>query len=358
MNPHDHNPIEPPPSQQQEKSGSSTAGSHHHHHHQLPNAAFCMDAISPEGVTEKLFIPDEDPARFERLMEEAFSLYQPANVTEAGLVTDAVQARWFLWRRQRARLHFENIVHRRVGNLEHWEPEHFRFLQMLDRFKAQAELTLTRTLANLRGLGVGQGGSDESFDARWQHQWEIQKERLSIEREKLELAKAKDARLAPQQAAEALWNAEIANGHLQRMREQKEFEQQRQQAAAQRPLPQDPIRFCKGHQCWVIFQSAQISYENRQTRIEDLSPSNDMVRRMIHLANRYQHPPQFVIRDFDFLDTLPPEYEEVLADFTLPNSLESAFTHKLTFEEFLNLADVEDEVIESQQPLSQPPLEE
>ena len=142
------------------------------------------------------------------------------------------------------------------------------------------------------------------------------------------------------------------------MREQKEFEQQRQQAAAQRPLPQDPIRFCKGHQCWVIFQSAQISYENRQTRIEDLSPSNDMVRRMIHLANRYQHPPQFVIRDFDFLDTLPPEYEEVLADFTLPNSLESAFTHKLTFEEFLNLADVEDEVIESQQPLSQPPLEE
>ena len=153
-----------------------------------PRAFACLNAITHGGTAETLFILGEDPAAFDGLLYEAFSIHQPVTTEDAALVTDSVVSRWMLWRRQSALIHFEHQLSCEIGDSSHWRAEHFHSLHLLDRYKTQAERSHQRTFNQLRALrkDIDQAG-------RWQEQLALQKQRFSLSRERFEFAQQKHA---------------------------------------------------------------------------------------------------------------------------------------------------------------------
>src|SRR5580698_886469 len=69
----------------------------------LPLTALtCLNGLKHGGTSLTLFIPGEEPQDFYSLLAESFETHQPSTGEDSALVTDAIVARWFLWRRQRA----------------------------------------------------------------------------------------------------------------------------------------------------------------------------------------------------------------------------------------------------------------
>ena len=154
-------------------------------------SATALNHLTHSGTANTLFLKDEDPAAFFSLLESAFEQHHPANTQDASLVTDSVLARWLLLRRQRVIIHHEAALHTHKPQPDQWTSTDLAYVQLLDRYKTQAERGLKRALANL-----GHIQKDVLAEQRWQAQHEMQKERFALERERFELAKLKEARLA------------------------------------------------------------------------------------------------------------------------------------------------------------------
>ncbi len=158
----------------------------------------CFSALKHRAAAQNLYIPGEDPAQFEALVEEAFEQYQPATILDASFVYDSVHARWMLWRRQRAQSDLEQKFNQTFGDASHWSKDQFHLTQLCDRYVTSAERSLNRALSNLRAVK-----KDESQEARWRDMHCIQRERLALQREKFEHAKQKEEQRAAKAAAKA-----------------------------------------------------------------------------------------------------------------------------------------------------------
>ncbi len=69
----------------------------------LPGTALtCLNSLKHGATSRQLFVTGEQPQEFYKLLAESFESHKPDTTEDSALVTDAVLARWYLWRRQRA----------------------------------------------------------------------------------------------------------------------------------------------------------------------------------------------------------------------------------------------------------------
>src|SRR5580658_5018396 len=116
------------------------------------SARFSLNALTHGGTAQTLFLPDENPDHFWALMDDAFAHYQPGTCQDADLVTDSVQARWYLSRRQRAHANYEFRLHEKYPDSSHWPDASLNRLNLFDRYKTQAERALRRALINVQAI--------------------------------------------------------------------------------------------------------------------------------------------------------------------------------------------------------------
>ncbi len=179
-------------------AASATATAHESSSAARRRPLSCFSALKHRAAAQNLYIPGEDPAQFEALVEEAFEQYQPATILDASFVYDSVHARWMLWRRQRAQSDLEQNFNQTFGDASCWSKDQFHLTQLCDRYVTSAERSLNRALSNLRAVR-----KDESQQARWRDLHCIHRERLALQREKFEFAKQKEERRIAKAAAKA-----------------------------------------------------------------------------------------------------------------------------------------------------------
>lgn len=312
----------------------------------IPRALSCLNALSHGGTSTKMFIPGEDPAYFDTLMDEAFSLHQPSSSTDAGLVTDSVHARWVLWRRQRAHISLEYKLHTERGETDFWTVEDYHAVELLDRYKTHAERALRRALTNVNGIR-----KDEFQREHWRELLALNKDRFALDCEKFSLAKAKDARLAPKQEAESLRDAELAKDELATL-EQKRADMLRKKTEifAEVDAICDPVHFHEQLNCHVIRQTISLCCNDDGSALIDfIKPSHDQVRDVIQFSDQFETPPQFVVRTFEFGTFIPNEYTFLL-DAGHKRPIKGNFTceHTFDFERFIELSEIERTILANQ----------
>jgi len=157
-----------------------------------PKAGACFHSLAHGGTAIKIFILGEDPDEFFALLESNFQDYQPATDEHAGLVTDAVLARWFLLRRQRAHISFEHSLHESAPDPASWRTCDLHKLDLFDRYKTQAERALKRALTNVHHIR-----KTALQEQHWQELYQLRKQRFELERQRFELIQQKVAASAP-----------------------------------------------------------------------------------------------------------------------------------------------------------------
>jgi hypothetical protein len=140
-------------------------------------SARSLNSLKHGGAARTLFLPEENPADFFVLLEDAFALYQPRTKRDAGLAADTVHARWFLLRRQRAYDHYEYALCVRKPDVSGWTAEEHHRLRLFDRYKIQAERALVRTMSNVEHISKSIGKRN-----RWREL--LERERASCEWER------------------------------------------------------------------------------------------------------------------------------------------------------------------------------
>jgi hypothetical protein len=305
-----------------------------------PRALACLNALAHGGTANQLLLPGEDAALLDTLFDEAFAEHQPATTAHAALVAESVEAQWLLWRRQRAHLNFEFNLYSKDSDPIRWSKEEFHTLELLDRYKTHAERALRRALVNVNSLR-----NQALKQQHWLEQLGLYKEKVAQARDKLELAKAKDTRLAPKQAAEALLDARLAQDSLDHRREQDEIIAE---ATAERAAGH--IYFSEPLNCHVIKQTIKLtSYDNGAAWIDSISPDHDEVRRIIQNSDQYLNPPAFVLREFKFDGFIPNEYRFLLdLGHKLPVHGNRVCEHHFDFESFTKLAETERKILARQ----------
>src|SRR3984885_7487056 len=156
----------------------------------LGKLASCMNNLQHGGTSTSLFLKDEKPEEFFALLENAFQQHQPATDQDAGIVTRSVHDHWILLRRERTADAFEAALHARTPDPRYWVPVDLHEMNLFDRYKTAAARAYSRSLKDLQT--IQKMARDEQ---RWQHQLETQKQKLSLDVERFELAKQKETRL-------------------------------------------------------------------------------------------------------------------------------------------------------------------
>ncbi len=254
-----------------------------------------LNALKHGASAKTLFLPTEDPAQFDALLDDAFEQYKPANAQDSDLVYDSVEARWFLRRRQHIRASSELELHLREPNCTSWSPEDLHQLGIFDRYCTTAERAFRRALVNVRFIHT---------EAVKEHHW---REQLDLRKQSLEIAQAKEARLSSQSLKEEIKSHREATAPIQRD---------------------------------VIVQRAFISVnEDGATILDQFFPSNDQVRKLIETASQFPNPLQSIVRHYSFLNDIPQEYH-----FLVPNGFERnadaryQIRQEMDFTQFLELA--------------------
>ena len=298
----------------------------------LPACALTsLNALNHGGAAETLFLPTEDPSVFFANLDDAFSHYQPRNAEESDMVTNSVHARWMHSRRQRALTFYEFELHKCETDPTAWHQKTLDQLNLLDRYKTNAERALRRALINVHSIR-----QDAARTQHWQELLALRKQSLALQVDKWEhTKKARNAKQA---------NADRAAETLRKKH------QENQEFLAEVAASHAPIQFnekCGGS---VIYQRAYISVNSDGvTFIDDLRPSNDKVRTMILHRASYAQPPQQVLRHFNFFDGVPPEYEFLIdEDLPRPNEDKCEICCPMPFEEWQTLAEKEDQIIADQ----------
>jgi hypothetical protein len=289
-----------------------------------------LNSLSHGGSAESLFILGENPADYYRELDEAFATHQPSTAQDAHIVTESVHARWILSRRLRAHSLYEHDLHSESPSPIDWSNEQLHRINLVDRYKTQAERAFRRSLANLQSI------RKEAFSQeRWREQLALQKEKIEMQRQKFEFAVEKYN--APIRAAAAQAAKKAAD--------QRAFAAERAQHAATHA----PIQIREEFGGCAIVQKVCIHVQDDQTVIGYIKPSNKKVRQIIAHRASYAVPPIKVVRNYFFSDNIPKQYE-FLIDEHNPRPIEDACgtQHQMSFDEFHQLAKIEDRIIATQ----------
>jgi hypothetical protein len=262
----------------------------------LPGTALtCLNGLKHGGTARLLFIPGEQPQDFYNLLAESFETHQPSTIEHSALVTDSVLARWFLWRRQRAYSKREFEIFLELAQDDSPTPSGVKELELYDRYCTAAERKLSRALANLER--VKKSALNEQ---KWRAQHESQKAKFDLDRQRFELRKEQDARVAPKIKAES----ERATLHANEIIA---IYKQEQRAAWRK---QGPMMEENGER--VIIQHC-IPFESDGVMKPGIFPSNQDVEKMIADRDYYLLPPRKVIRHFHFGNgVIPPPYRAII----------------------------------------------
>ena len=302
-------------------------------------AVSALNHLTHGGTSQTLFLKDEDPDEFFALLEDAFKYHSPTNSQDAGLVTDTVLARWFVLRRQKMCIDNEAELHSRKPQVTYWVEPDLKNIELLDRYKTQAERALTRALNNVRHIR-----KDALAESHWQTQHELQKERFALQRERFELAKEKEARLAARQAAKQ----DPPAATPQNEQEQENQMKSNNQAEAKYTEEMDKLIAEVTQEVKVdqfgayILQAIYVSVEDGRTKVFDVSPTNDEVRRIMGNAAQYPTPPTKVIREYIFAGRVPPEYEWLITSSWQRKAKDFEIHLPLEFAQWKVMADRED----------------
>ena len=295
--------------------------------------AFALSSLSSlahGGASQTLFIPGENPDHFFALLDAAFELHQPSNEQDSDIVTDSVQARWFLSRRQRSHARAEHNLHSTQEDPASWTPEHLHSLELLDRYKTQAERAFRRALVNVQSIR-----KDAFAQERWRDQLAFKREQLEFQRQKFEYLQARHAKPTPAQEAAAASEAarEEVRQIVREVNADKEAIQTRQDMGG----------------C-AIHQRVYVAVQNNHTFILEVTPSHQKVRELIAHRASYEQVPQAVVRRFTFCDgIIPAEYEWVLAVcYPRPVTDHSHINCYLAFDQWHALAEKEDHLLATQ----------
>ena len=295
-----------------------------------PYAISSLNSLSHGGASETLFIPGENPADYYRELDEAFTTHQPSTAQDAHIVTESVHARWLLSRRHRTHSAYEHVLHSETPNPIGWSNDQLHRVNLMDRYKTQAERAFRRSLSNLQSI------RQEAFtQERWREHLKLAIEKTELQRQKFEFTKEKYER--PFREAEAQAAKQAA--------EKRDWEQFRNAQAAKNAVLQNRKEFggC------AIVQSLCIHIQDDQTIIGYMKPSNKKVRQIIAHRASYAIPPQKVVRNYDFTAGIPEQYE-FLIDEDNPRPVEDASgtQHQMSFDDFHELAEIEDRIIAHQ----------
>ena len=96
-----------------------------------------------------LFLPDENPAEFFSLLDDAFADHRPGPKQASGIVTRTVHDNWILLRRERAADNFEVNLHLRLPNSSDWTAADLHHMELLDRYRTTAARAYSRSLRDL-----------------------------------------------------------------------------------------------------------------------------------------------------------------------------------------------------------------
>ena len=289
-----------------------------------------LNSLSHGGSAESLFILGENPADFYHEMDEAFERHQPSQAEDSHIVTESVKARWFLSRRHRAHARCEHHLHAQSPDPIHWTEAQLNKLNLVDRYKTQAERAFRRSLSNLQSI------RKETFSQeRWREQLALQKEKTEMQHHKFEFAVEKYNRPLREAAAQAAKQAA----------DKRAYEAER----AQHEAAHAPIQTRKEFGGCAIVQKLCIHMEDDQTVIGYIKPSNKKVRQIIAHRASYAEPPIKVVRNYFFTEGIPEQYE-FLIDEHNPRPIEDACgtQHQMNFDEYHELAETEDRIIATQ----------
>ena len=150
-----------------------------------------LNSLKHGATSKQLFIPGEDPEAFLSMLQENFRYYKPVTEQQAALVEDATISHWRLARVQR--VHSENEFNHYTAKPDviDWNNQDMDRLNKFDRYKTQAERSLQRALYNLLAFH-----KENVRTRQWQQLHELRQQKFAIQRERFELAKAREARLA------------------------------------------------------------------------------------------------------------------------------------------------------------------
>ena len=291
-----------------------------------PYAISSLNSLTHGGASETLFIPGENPADYYRELDQAFATHQPATEQDAHIVTESVHAQWMLSRRHRTHTLYEHVLHSECPDPTKWSNEQLHRINLMDRYKTQAERAFRRSLANLQSI------RKEAFaQERWREHLKLAIEKTELARQKFELAKEKYER--PFRETEA----QSAEMHA------------RQAAWAKQEADNAPIQIRKEFGGCAIVQNLSVHVQDDQTIIGYMSPSNKKVRQIIAHSVSYAVPPQKVVRNYTFCDGIPEPYE-FLIDKQNPRPIDDLHMtqHQMSFDDFHELAEIEDAIIATQ----------
>ena len=150
------------------------------------------------GTSTKLIVAGEAQADFDGLLNGLLNDYQPDTPQSQIWVENAAIAQWFLWRRQRAYNAIEASVYSQQPNEALWSEGELKRLSLADRYKTQAERAMKRAQSNLDGWKkIERGESDrEQRNAQWQAAQSLRERRITLQEQKFELSRMREANRA------------------------------------------------------------------------------------------------------------------------------------------------------------------
>lgn len=144
------------------------------------------NALTHGGTSRKLILPGENRADFEALLDGLRSEYHPETQQHQLFIEQLAMGHWLLWRRQRAYNAIEAAVYDSADDdPELLNEDHFRRLNLAERYKVAAERALKRAFQNAESIRK-ERKSERDYrgrHARWQAELELRQGRLEKNRE-------------------------------------------------------------------------------------------------------------------------------------------------------------------------------
>jgi hypothetical protein len=270
------------------------------------------NATTHGGTSQKLIVAGERQEDFTNLFTGLLAEYSPETPSARLLVEDFAHAQWFLWRRIRAQNSTEHALYEAEPDPALWPDASFHRLTNMQRYRTTAERAFQRALHNLDHLQYAQLAQvnrhlrQQNFETRLT----LDRERVALQKERHELAVARDTRQA--EAAEA--------------------------RAAEKERA-DYIEACQNFDVPTITQNICV-LQSPHGAVTEFDPPNKVIRADL-LCDQYQFPLENVRREYTFPDGVPEEYwwdEKFESHAQLPRC---TLTQTLTRETWLKMADQE-----------------
>jgi len=276
----------------------------------LPGTALtCLNGLKHGGASRQLFVFGEHPQEFYKLLAESFETHKPLTTEDSALVTDAVLARWYLWRRQRAHAKREFEIFDQADETDSPSLNGLRELELFDRYRTQAERALNRALKNLHM--VKKSVLDEE---KWRTHLVLAKQKFDLDLKKFELRQEQ--------------------GQSQSKR--------KPEAPHEEPFHDSDFKkytVHKGQTCFID-QYVYVATAEDGAFSVTYAPSNRAVQRIIENRASFTYPPETVARTFHFADGIVPAPFQWVAKFVAPEPAEPGNGPRvnMSFTEFLKHA--------------------